>query len=115
MNIFSLLLYNKVKETFLKKIFILETANDMALVQWSPTFLIHSSLCSFGTFHSSPVRVCRLELTTIGTIVFTDDNNFINKCETKTVCCQIMALMFVNQKLSTQKRSTTLTKLSYKA
>ena len=29
-------------------------------------------------------------------MVFIDDNNLINKSGTKTICCQIMALTFVN-------------------
>ena len=31
----------------------------------------------------------RLVLTTIGTIVFIDNNNLINKSGTKNICCQI--------------------------
>ena len=51
----------------------------------------------FGAFHSSPVQVRWQLLTTIGTMVFIDDNNLINKSGTKTLCCQIMALKFVNK------------------
>jgi len=48
---------------------------------------------------SSPVRVHRLVITTIGTMVFTDDNNLNNKSGTKTICCQIMTLEFVNKSI----------------
>ena len=43
--------------------------------------------------YSSLVRVRRLVLTTIGAMVFIDENNIINqkKNKTKTICCQIMA------------------------
>ena len=53
----------------------------------SQPLLMHSSLCFayFGTFHSSLVRVRRLVVTTIGTMVFIDHNNLINKSETKTI------------------------------
>jgi len=86
-------------------------------------FLMHSSLCAFWnfsflpyktfvspygalvpllwSFYSSPVQVHRLILTAIGsgTMVFIDHNNWINKSGTKskTNCCQIMALKFVNK------------------
>jgi len=30
-------------------------------------------------------------------MVFINDNNLINKSGTKTICCQIMALKFVNE------------------
>jgi len=43
------------------------------------------------------VQVRRLVFTTIGTMVFIDDNNLINKSWTKTICCQIMALKFVSK------------------
>jgi len=36
-------------------------------------------------------------LTTTGTMVFTDDNNLIDKSGTKSICCQIKALKFVNK------------------
>jgi len=53
------------------------------LNQWFPTFFdafLPSLLLELFTpplwnFHSSPVRVRRRVLTTIGTMVFTDDNN----------------------------------------
>ena len=35
-------------------------------------------------------------VSTIGIMVFIDDKNLINKIRTKTICCQIMALKFVN-------------------
>jgi len=41
---------------------------------------------SLWNFHSSPVGICRLVLTTIGTMVFIDDNNLINESGTKTIC-----------------------------
>ena len=37
-----------------------------------------------------------LVITTIGIMVFIDDKNLINKSGTKTICCQIMALKFIN-------------------
>jgi len=43
------------------------------------------------------VQVRRLVFTTIGTMVFIDDNNLINKSGTKTICCQITALKFVSK------------------
>jgi len=43
------------------------------------------------------VRVHRLLLITIGTMVFVDDNNLIHKSGTKNICCQIMALTFVKK------------------
>jgi len=58
---------------------------------------MHSSFAHFGTFHSSPVWVRRPVLTTIRTMVFIDDNNLINKSGTKTICCQVMTLKFVNK------------------
>jgi len=30
-------------------------------------------------------------------MLFIDDNNLINKSGTKTICCQIMGLKFVNK------------------
>jgi len=30
-------------------------------------------------------------------VVFIDDNSLINKSATKTICCQAMALKFVNK------------------
>jgi len=77
----------------------------VALFQWFPTFfdaflpLLILELCipPQWTTHFSLVRVRRLVLTTIGTTVFIDDNNLINKSGTKTICCQIMALKFVNK------------------
>jgi len=57
-------------------------------LQWFPTFYWCISLFAhFGTFHSSLVRVRRLVLTTIGTMVFIDDNNLINESGTNTICC----------------------------
>jgi len=41
-----------------------------------PTVLAHSSFAHFGTFHFSPVRVRWQVFTTIGTMVFIDNNNF---------------------------------------
>ena len=43
------------------------------------------------------VRVRKLVLTTIGTMVFSDDNNLTYKSGTKTICFQIMELKFVNK------------------
>ena len=52
--------------------------NELPLRQWFPTFMMHSSLCSFWNFsflpyenfHFSLVRVRRLVLITIGTMMF---------------------------------------------
>jgi len=43
-------------------------------------------------FHSSPVRIRELVLTAIGTMVFIDEKNLINKSGTKAISCQTMAL-----------------------
>jgi len=45
------------------------------------------------------VRVRRLELTTIGAMVFIDENYILYKKnnKTKTICCQTMAQRFVNK------------------
>jgi len=55
--------------------------------------LSHLPLTCHGVAY---IRVRRLVITTIGTMVFIDDKNLINKIGTKTICCQIMTLKFVN-------------------
>jgi len=55
--------------------------------------LSHLPLTCHGVAY---IRVRRLVITTIGTMVFIDDKNLINKSGTKTICCQIMTLKFVN-------------------
>jgi len=75
------------------------------LNQWFPTFFdtfIHLLILELfippqWNFHSSPVQVRRLVLTTIGTMVFIDDNDLINKSGTKTVCCKIIGVKFINK------------------
>ena len=57
------------------------------LSQWFPTFfdaflpllILELFIPPLSNVHSSPVRVHRQVLTTIGTTVFIDDNNLINK------------------------------------
>ena len=57
------------------------------LGQWFPTFfdaslpllILELFIPPLSNVHSSPVRVHRQALTTIGTTVFIDDNNLINK------------------------------------
>jgi len=81
------------------------SSNILNLNQWFPTFfdaflpLLILELCipPLWTALSSLVLVSRLVLTTIGTTLFIDDKNLINKSGTKTICCQIMALKFVNK------------------
>jgi len=99
-----------------------ERGSSISYSSGSQTVLTHSSICSFWKILFPPyytslqeylifqyilshlpltchgvayVRVHRLVLTTIGTMVFIDDNNLINKSGTKSICCQIMALKFV--------------------
>jgi len=75
------------------------------LHQWFPTFcnaflsllILELFIPPLWNFHSFPVRVCNLVLTTIGTEAFVDDNNLIIKSGTKTICCQIVTLKFVNK------------------
>jgi len=58
-----------------------------SLHQWFPTFfdaflpllILELFIPPLSNVHSSPVRVHRQVLTTIGTTVFIDDNNLINK------------------------------------
>jgi len=75
------------------------------LIQWFPSFLdafpplliLEIYIPHLRNYHSLPVRVRRRVLTTTGTMVFGDNNNLINKSETKTIWCQIMALTFANK------------------
>jgi len=67
-------------------------ALGLFLDQWIPTILdaflplliLEIYIPPLRNFHSSPVRVRRLVLTTIETMVFVDNNNLINKSDTKT-------------------------------
>jgi len=60
----------------------------------------YTSLCEYLIYQ---YILCHLPFTrhsvvaTITKNYFTDDNNLINKSGTKTICCQIMALKFVNE------------------
>jgi len=73
--------------------------------QWFPTFfdtflpllIFKLFIPRLWNFKSSLVRVRKLAFTTIGTIVFIEDITLINKSETKTIYCRIMALNFVNK------------------
>jgi len=64
-----------------------------ALEQWFPTFfdaflpllILELSIPPLWNFHFSRVCVRRLLLTTIGTMVFIDDNHLIIKTGTKTM------------------------------
>ena len=55
--------------------------------------LSHLPLTCHGVAY---VRVRRLVITTIGKMVSIDGKNLINESGTKTICCQIMALTFVD-------------------
>ena len=76
--------------------------------QWFPTFfdaflpllILKLFIPPLSNVHSSAVQLRWLVLTAMGTMVFIDDNNLINKRGTKTICCQIMALKFVNKPLN---------------
>ena len=62
-----------------------------------PFLILKLLIPPLWNFLSSPVRVRSLLLTTIGTIVYIDDNNLINISGTKTIYWQKMALKFVNK------------------
>jgi len=68
------------------------------LGKWFPTFfdaflpllILELFIPLQYSFHSSLTGVLRLLLTTIGTMIFIDDNHLINKSGTKTICCQLI-------------------------
>jgi len=62
--------------------------------------LIYQYILSHLPFTCHGVAYCSgwwVSITYNGTMVLFDDNNLTNKRGTKTICCQIMALKFVNK------------------